>query len=95
LRNSWHTFNEADTDMAGSILRWGSKVINPEQSGIDRSMPLQHLAATLAGHGHIRLIDFVTFKLLDLSPHNHVRVENSVSIPDLLSRLLIQFISFN
>jgi hypothetical protein len=34
-------------------------------------------------------IDFLAFKLLDLAPCNHVRVENSVSIPDLLSRLLI------
>jgi hypothetical protein len=30
-----HAFNVADTDMAGSILRWGSKVKNPEQSDID------------------------------------------------------------
>jgi hypothetical protein len=39
--------------------------------------------------------DFLAFKLLDLSPRNHVRVENNVSIPDLLSRLLIQAMSFN
>jgi hypothetical protein len=64
--------------------------------GIDVPMALQHLAATLEGRGRRTYkIDFVAFKLLDLSPRNHVRVENSVSIPVLLSRLLIQFISFN
>jgi hypothetical protein len=30
-------------------------------------------------------IDFLAFQLLDLSPRNHVRLENSVSIPNFFS----------
>jgi hypothetical protein len=56
-------------------------------------MALQHLGG--AWTSDMYKIDFLAFKLLDLSFRNHARVENSVSILDLLSRLLIQFMSFN
>jgi hypothetical protein len=55
--------------------------------------PCSHVGA--AWTSDIYKIDFLAFKPFDFSPRYHGQVENSVSIPNLLWRLLIQFMSFN
>jgi hypothetical protein len=54
IANWRHAFSIGDTDMAGSIFKIGvqwERVI-----GINGLMTLQHLAATLVGHGRLTCI---------------------------------------
>ncbi|KAJ7193034.1 CHAT domain-containing protein [Mycena pura] len=85
-----HAFNVADTDTAGSIQRWGSKIKNPERSGIDGPMPLQHLAAMLVRRGHLTYIrstswpsSFSTFPLTIMSELKTVIKLHSIRITSL------------
>ncbi|KAF8143024.1 hypothetical protein K438DRAFT_657633 [Mycena galopus ATCC 62051] len=85
-----HAFNVADSDTAGSIPRWGSKVKNPERSGINGPMPLQHLAAMLVRRGCLTYIrstswssGFSTFPLTIMSELKTVIKLHSIRITSL------------
>jgi hypothetical protein len=71
IANPGHAFNVADTDMAGSILRWDQMVKSDRYRWFHGfTAPCSHVGA--AWMSDIGKTDFLAFKPFNLSPHNHV-----------------------